>query len=222
MFLMSVLVIDDGGGGSERSNLDGGRVDSSLNNVDSVDLNDDDDCDTNSLGSWKDAAENNLLASSKQGANGWCENDVGLASTSGGGGGGGLGVESPLVETPSHRMSWADMAQEDELEEEDEEEEGGCDLDKRMGDLDVSSGESKLLKVGEKMQLSREEREYMRFMKVRRQKDFICLEKIKGRIVNILAGLELHVGVFSAAEQKRIVEYIYELQEKGKKGEFNG
>ncbi|MCH96178.1 hypothetical protein A2U01_0017161 [Trifolium medium] len=35
-------------------------------------------------------------------------------------------------------------------------------------------------------------------------------------------GLELHTGIFSAAEQKRIVGYVASLQEKGRKGELKG
>lgn len=59
--------------------------------------------------------------------------------------------------------------------------------------------------------------EEKRFSMVRRKKDFKCMERVKGRLVNVLEGLELHTGVFSAAEQKRIVDYVYELQDKGRK-----
>jgi hypothetical protein len=55
-----------------------------------------------------------------------------------------------------------------------------------------------------------------------RKDDFICFERVRGRLVNILAGLELHTGVFSAAEQRRIVECVYALQERGKRGELGG
>ena len=50
----------------------------------------------------------------------------------------------------------------------------------------------------------------------------MCFERVNGRLVNILAGLELHTGVFSSAEQRRIVEYVYDLQERGKHGELGG
>ena len=50
----------------------------------------------------------------------------------------------------------------------------------------------------------------------------MCYERVKGQLVNILAGLELHAGVFSAAEQRRIVECVYDLQKKGKRGELGG
>ncbi|XP_057529678.1 RNA demethylase ALKBH9B-like isoform X1 [Amaranthus tricolor] len=106
---------------------------------------------------------------------------------------------SIVVETPKVRMSWADMTQEDELE----------------GDGDAL-GEA----ARKKTELSRDQREYLRFMNVRRKKDFICLERIDGKFKNILQGLELHTGVFSAVEQKRIVDCVYELEEKGKKGEL--
>ncbi|KAI3510352.1 hypothetical protein L1887_17276 [Cichorium endivia] len=51
-------------------------------------------------------------------------------------------------------------------------------------------------------------------------KDFIWLERVNGKIVNILDGLELHSGVFSSVEQNRIVDFVYELQEKGKNGKL--
>jgi hypothetical protein len=76
--------------------------------------------------------------------------------------------------------------------------------------------------VGKPTTLPREQREYIRFMNVKRKKDFMCFEKINGKLTNILQGLELHTGIFSAAEQKRIVDYVYAFQEKGKKGELKG
>ena len=102
-------------------------------------------------------------------------------------------------------MSWADMAQEeDELADEEEKA------------REVKEGGTK------KVELPREQREWIRFKSVVRKKDFICLERVKGKIVNILDGLELHTGVFSAVEQKRIVDFVYELQEKGRKSELGG
>ncbi|KAH9298274.1 hypothetical protein KI387_029956, partial [Taxus chinensis] len=96
-------------------------------------------------------------------------------------------------------LSWADMAQEEE-EEEDE--------------VDSSSksqeqGKGKIL-------LSRETREFIRFKQVGRKKDFMCFERVNGKLVNIVQGLELHTSVFSAAEQKRIVDFIYKLQQQGR------
>ncbi|XP_008790040.2 RNA demethylase ALKBH9B-like [Phoenix dactylifera] len=120
----------------------------------------------------------------------------------------------PPPESAKVRMSWADMAQEDELEEEEEEArrrslEAGAGEEE--GEVERGKGEEK-----KKPELSREQRELIRFRNVGRKKDFICLERVKGKIANILDGLELHTGVFSAAEQKRIVDFIYELQEKGR------
>ncbi|KAG2240768.1 hypothetical protein Bca52824_090513 [Brassica carinata] len=108
--------------------------------------------------------------------------------------------------TTSPKMSWADMTQEDGLNEEEEEEEQKVSED--------------WTKTPQKRKLSRDEREQYRFINVKRMKVFSCYEKVKGRRVDILDGLELHTGVFSAAEQKRIVDYVYELQEKGRKGEL--
>ncbi|KAK1604078.1 hypothetical protein QYE76_027751 [Lolium multiflorum] len=110
------------------------------------------------------------------------------------------------AETP--RMSWADMAQEDELAAAAEE-----DAAATAADDGEEAGKPRA-------KPSREQRELHRFRKVARKDDFICFERVKGRLVNILAGLELHAGVFSAAEQQRIVECVYDLQEKGKRGEL--
>ncbi|KAG6493277.1 hypothetical protein ZIOFF_048256 [Zingiber officinale] len=70
--------------------------------------------------------------------------------------------------------------------------------------------------------LSREQREEIHFRNVVRKKDFICLERVNDKIVNILNVLELHTGVFSTAEQKRIVDLVCEMQEKGKNHELGG
>ena len=57
---------------------------------------------------------------------------------------------------------------------------------------------------------------------VKRKKDFRCMERVNGRMVNVLEGLELHTAVFSAAEQREIVDYIYELQDRGRKRQLRG
>ncbi|XP_038719546.1 RNA demethylase ALKBH9B-like [Tripterygium wilfordii] len=173
--------------------------------------NSEDNCDTHSQGSCRDGDDTNSLGSAKDRANGCCEPHLEASSS-------GLTSVSPFVDTTlSPRISWADMAQEDELEEDEEEE---SELNKRVVNMSPLSGDLTVTKVIEKPKLSRDQREYIRFMNVKRKKDFICLERVKGKIVNILQGLELHNGVFSAAEQKRIVEQIYALEEKGKRGEL--
>ncbi|KAH7861966.1 hypothetical protein Vadar_033138 [Vaccinium darrowii] len=60
------------------------------------------------------------------------------------------------------------------------------------------------------------------FDKASRKKDFIWMENVNGESVNILDGLELHTGVFSAKEQQKIVDFVYELQEGGELGKFKG
>lgn len=165
-----------------------------------VEMNDynDENCDTNSVGSWKDDG----IGSS--------ETVVPEQSTSG---------------SPGHRrMSWADMAQEEE-DELGEEEEDSETATKRVVDVNASTGELRIsMKAVEKPKpnLPMEQREYIRFMNVRRKKDYICFERFKGKLVNIMEGLELHTGIFSAAEQKRIVDFVYVLQEMGRKGELKG
>ena len=39
--------------------------------------------------------------------------------------------------------------------------------------------------------------EYSRFIQVKRKKDFVCIEKINGKPIHILEGLELHTRVFN-------------------------
>ncbi|KAI3989482.1 hypothetical protein MKX01_022757 [Papaver californicum] len=146
------------------------------------------DSDTQSIGSWKNGEKRRL-------------EPVVLRSE--------LEV-STTSETPTVRMSWADMAQ----EEEDELQKYENSQQQESDPGGVGSEEKK------KPELSRERREYLRFMNVQKKKDFVCLERIKGKIVNVLEGLELHTGVFSTAEQKRIVDFVSELQEKGSRGEL--
>ncbi|XP_074308595.1 RNA demethylase ALKBH9B-like [Silene latifolia] len=167
-----------------------------------------DDCDTHSLGSWKDETESNSIGSCKDGANEWSASPVVTDASSRE-----IIVDSRLVEfeTPRVRMSWADMAQEDELE-------GDGDSEDNKPD-NLSNGETSG-QTRTKTELSREQREFLRLRNVRRKKDFICLQRVNGKITNIVDGLELHTGVFSAVEQKRIVDHVYELMEKGKNGEL--
>ena len=187
--------------------------------IDSNEINEnEDDYDTNSLGSWKDAVDINdtedtsSLGMLKGQTNGWSD-PISDASTSEA-----LGSSVVAVASPKVRMSWADMAQEDELEEEEENEGSAQSVDGNTRSGDGIGAVS----VRQKTELSRDQREYIRFSNVKRKKDFICLERVNGKIVNILDGLELHTGVFSAVEQKRIIGFVYELQEKGKKGELKG
>ena len=55
-----------------------------------------------------------------------------------------------------------------------------------------------------------------------RKDDFRCLEKIDGRIMNVLEGLELYTRVFSFEEQRKIAEFVYDLQDKGRKRQLIG
>ncbi|GKC63968.1 2-oxoglutarate (2OG) and Fe(II)-dependent oxygenase superfamily protein [Tanacetum coccineum] len=186
--------------------------------------------DTNSLGSWKDGA---------YGVSGHIEETSGSER-----------VQSPeYFKTPTPRRSWADMAQEElEADEEEEAREHFGNYNGRLqgkgedtnslgswkdgaygvsGHIEETSGNynGRLQGKGEvrtaqKLELSREQRERIRFTNVTRRKDFKCLETVNGKQVNILEGLELHCGVFSLVEQKKIVNFVYELQEKGKNGKL--
>lgn len=166
------------------------NVDDNYEEKSTKDLENDEDCDNHSLGSWK-------------------ESDIAETSTSV------LPSWPAVVKTASPRMSWADMTQEDELEDEEDEEEEQKEPSRKASDVS-------LMKTPEKPTLSREQRQDLRLMHVKRKKDFICLERIKGKLVNVGDGLELHTSVFSAVEQKRIVDQVYLLEEKGRKGQLRG
>lgn len=81
-----------------------------------------------------------------------------------------------------------------------------------VDDLDVQDGSG----------LSREQSAQTRLLQVGRKMDFVFIERINGTPVNVLQGLELHTHVFSVAEQKTIVDYVYSLQKKGQKGQLRG
>lgn len=165
---------------------------------DSADNND--DADAHSLGSWKDEAD------------GLSEHAIEASSTSE------TFSSSAQHASPTLKKSWADMALEDELAAEEENEESN----ELVSVNDSSTEGTSMVEAKPKVTLSRDQREYIRFNSVQRKKDFICLERVNGKILNILDGLELHKGVFSAAEQKRIVSHIEHLQEMGRNGQLKG
>lgn len=70
--------------------------------------------------------------------------------------------------------------------------------------------------------LSEEQKELIKYSQVKSKKDFTFLERVNGRLMNVLKGLELHTGVFNIAEQNKIIEYIYRLQWRGKQGKLKG
>ncbi|KAG6472415.1 hypothetical protein ZIOFF_069877 [Zingiber officinale] len=122
-------------------------------------------------------------------------------------------------ESPQIQMSWADMAQEDKLKEVAAQEEKM----EESGRTSIEGATRVKREIAKKETgLSREQREEIHFRNVVRKKDFICLERANDKIVNILNVLELHTGVFSTAEQKRIVDMVCEMQEKGKNHELGG
>lgn len=62
--------------------------------------------------------------------------------------------------------------------------------------------------------------ELVRFGQVGRKKDFSHIERIDGKVTNVVKGLELHTRVFNAEEQKKIVDCVYDLQRMGQKGQL--
>lgn len=67
-------------------------------------------------------------------------------------------------------------------------------------------------------ELKEESDELIRYYEVHCKKYFSYVERINGRDINLLEGLELHSGVFNATEQNEIVDYIYRLQWRGQQG----
>ncbi|XP_050211042.1 uncharacterized protein LOC126661260 [Mercurialis annua] len=68
--------------------------------------------------------------------------------------------------------------------------------------------------------LSEDQKEQIRLSNVVRKKNFVYIEKIDGKRTNILEGLQLHNKVFNPEEQKEIVEFVYDLQRMGQKGQL--
>ncbi|RVX16499.1 hypothetical protein CK203_006051 [Vitis vinifera] len=137
-----------------------------------------DNCDSNSLGSWKDdGADTNSVGSFKDEVNEWSE-PVPEASTSE------LASESPSIETPSPRISWADMAQEDELEEEEEHE-----ANKRSIDENSSTGEVGVSKVHERLNCQGNRESIFGLGMSKGRKILFVWRELKGNLLIFLMGL---------------------------------
>jgi hypothetical protein len=67
-----------------------------------------------------------------------------------------------------------------------------------------------------------EQKELIRYSEVHCKNDFTYIERLNGKDINLLEGLELHTGVFNLTEQKEIVDYIYRLQRLGQEGRLRG
>lgn len=70
--------------------------------------------------------------------------------------------------------------------------------------------------------VSQEQKEKLGLANVGRKTNFVHYEKVNSKNVNVVQGLELHTRVFSADEQKKIVESVYEFQRLGQKGRLRG
>ena len=70
--------------------------------------------------------------------------------------------------------------------------------------------------------LSEETKDPIRYSQVQSKKDFSLIERVDGRDINVLQGLELHTQVFNPMEQSKIVECIYRLQWRGMHGKLRG
>lgn len=68
--------------------------------------------------------------------------------------------------------------------------------------------------------MSEEEKEQIRMSKVGRKKDFCHKERVDGRLINIVEGIELYTNVFNAEEQKRIVAGVNTYQKLGQKNQL--
>ncbi|CAM6058670.1 unnamed protein product [Sphagnum tenellum] len=100
--------------------------------------------------------------------------------------------------------------EEQEDEEEEEEEEQTADAEVAVMKHNNNDDEE------EEEELSVAEREQRRLLGLKVRKDFMCMERVDGRLLNVVEGLELHMGVFSAAEQTRLVNMVYDFQTKGR------
>lgn len=67
-----------------------------------------------------------------------------------------------------------------------------------------------------------EEEENARVSRMGWKDSFCCFERVDGRLTNVLEGLELYTRVFDVEEQKKIVEFVYKLQDKGRKNQLRG
>ncbi|KAF9597875.1 hypothetical protein IFM89_021960 [Coptis chinensis] len=101
----------------------------------------------------------------------------------------------------------------------------GCSI---ANEARLNSDIAKLSLSGSNIKVSADEKsssmslpeEQKRMSLVGRKKNFECVERVKGRRVNVLQGLELHTRVFNDEEQKKIVEYVYDLQRMGQSREL--
>ncbi|XLU33677.1 hypothetical protein S245_069743 [Arachis hypogaea] len=64
------------------------------------------------------------------------------------------------------------------------------------------------------------QKECIRYSQVQCKKDFSLIERVDGKSINVLQGLELHTQVFNPMEQRKIVECIYRLQWRGMQGKL--
>lgn len=81
-----------------------------------------------------------------------------------------------------------------------------------------SSSQSKSNKSLDDDLQSDEQKEMARFRNIGRKINFVHFERVYGKHMNVLQGLELHTQVFNPEEQKKIVESVYEFQRLGQKG----
>lgn len=82
----------------------------------------------------------------------------------------------------------------------------------------TSSTQSKSGGLTEVELVTDDPKERLAFANVVRKTNFTHFEKVNGKNVNVVQGLELHTRVFDADEQKKIVEAVYEFQRMGQKG----
>ncbi|KAH0470819.1 hypothetical protein IEQ34_000542 [Dendrobium chrysotoxum] len=104
-------------------------------------------------------------------------------------------------------ISWVDLSKNQKI------------INKRKMNTQEFLEEEKFDSNPKNTKLSIEERKRV-FNRFYMKKDYVCLERINRRIVNILDGLQLHIGVFNSMEQKEIVQFIYDLQNRGRNNEL--
>ena len=58
-------------------------------------------------------------------------------------------------------------------------------------------------------ELSEKQKEQIQLSQGSKNKNYVYIERINEKNINIIEGLEQHIEVFNIEEQKSIVEYIY-------------
>ncbi|KAH0461647.1 hypothetical protein IEQ34_009222 [Dendrobium chrysotoxum] len=114
-----------------------------------------------------------------------------------------LKIHSKMSSTERYDyISWVDLFKKQEIEK------------KRKKNTQDFVMEEKVESNPKKAKLYMEKTKQRVFISFSMKKDYACLERINRRLVNILDGLELHIGIFNSMEQKKNYGSIHTLNKK--------